>query len=186
MMKLRLCLLMICTLWCVHTSGQTYDRQVLLTKLPVLKSRDTTHFTVFVFLSPECPLCKNYSVVLNGLYQHYAGQVRFVGIVPGKTYSRKVIRKFRRAYHLSFDIYQDPEKAVSNYLAATVTPEVLLLNEGGMALYRGSIDNWVVNLGKKRQAATAHYLDDAIRQGIQQQPVALSYMPPIGCYINDF
>lgn len=185
-MRLRIYLLLLLVGWCFTTTGQTYGREPLITRLPALKSELTASFTVFVFLSPECPLCKNYSVVLNTLADQYKGPVRFVGIVPGKAYSRKEIRKFRQAYHISFAIYPDRDKAVSNYLAATVTPEVLLLNEQGAALYRGSIDNWVVNLGKKRPAATAHYLSDAIEQGIQQRPIGLTYTPSVGCYINDF
>lgn len=185
-MRLRIYLLLLLVVGCFAASGQTYERSSLITRLPALKSELKAGFAVFVFLSPECPLCKNYSVVLNKLAGQYAGQVRFVGIVPGKSYSRKEIRKFRQAYHIPFAIYPDREKAVSNYLAATVTPEVLLLNEQGAALYRGSIDNWVVNLGKKRPAATAHYLIDAIEQGLQQRPIELSYTPPVGCYINDF
>jgi thiol-disulfide isomerase/thioredoxin len=182
----RIYLLLLLVVACFSASAQTYERSSLITRLPALKSEMAGRFTVFVFLSPECPLCKNYSVVLNRLADQYNGSVHFVGIVPGKAYSRKEIRKFRKAYHIPFAIYPDREKSVSNYLAATVTPEVLLLNEQGTALYRGSIDNWVVNLGKKRPAATAHYLRDAIEQGLQQQPVLLSYTPPIGCYINDF
>lgn len=185
-MLIRLCLWLLCAGGCLSATGQTYERTTLVTKMPALKNEVAGGFTVFVFLSPECPLCKNYSVVLKQLSHQYAGQVRFVGIVPGKAYSPKDIRRFRKHYAIPFAIHRDHDRAVSIYLAATVTPEVLLINNAGTALYRGAIDNWVVNLGKKRPAATEHYLTDAIQQSLQQQSVVVSYAPPVGCLINDF
>ncbi|MBO9730663.1 MAG: redoxin domain-containing protein [Chitinophaga sp.] len=185
-MLLRLCLWLLCAGGCLSAMGQTYERTTLLTKMPALKKEVTGGFTVFVFLSPECPLCKNYSVVLKQLSEQYAGQVRFAGIVPGKAYSMKDIRRFRKHYAIPFAIYRDRDRVVSTYLEATVTPEVLLINNTGIALYRGAIDNWVVNLGKKRPAATEHYLAAAIQQSLQQQPVVLSRTTPVGCLINDF
>jgi thiol-disulfide isomerase/thioredoxin len=40
---------------------------------------------VYVFISPECPLCQNYTKTLNAFHQTYASkQIALVAIVPGK------------------------------------------------------------------------------------------------------
>src|SRR6476646_8584481 len=50
------------------------------THLPVFSKK----LLVFVFLSPECPLSKNYSLKLSEIKKRYDKQVNFVGIIPGK------------------------------------------------------------------------------------------------------
>ena len=44
-------------------------------------------YKLFIFLSPECPLCQQASAGLNKLFEQYNNKVAFYGIVPGKTYS---------------------------------------------------------------------------------------------------
>lgn len=171
-------------------TGRQYNPRLIQDFIPSLNissaKADKSHLYVFVFLSPECPLCKNYGPVLNELYERYTSQVIFTGIVPGKSYSKKVIREYQKDYGIKFPVYADRDKRISTYLAATVTPEVVLLDLQGKLLYRGSIDNWATSLGKKRRIASIHYLDDAISQSIQGLVVETSYIVPVGCFINDF
>jgi thiol-disulfide isomerase/thioredoxin len=154
--------------------------------LAVLPKEKRAHLYVYVMLSPDCPLCKNYGPVLQSMKERYASQVAFAGVVPGKTYSRKVIADYQKDYGISFPVYADRDKRISKQLEATITPEVVLLNEQGKLLYRGSVDNWATSLGKKRSAASKHYLDDAITQSIAGQPVTTSYVAPLGCFIDDY
>lgn len=139
--------------------------------------------TAFVFLSPECPLCKNYMLTLNDLVKKYP-QVIIIGIVPGKSYTLQDIKQFADDYKAGFDIYLDQSKALTKVLKAKVTPETIVIDQKGNVRYRGLIDNWQAKLGVKRKVITEHYLDDALAQ-INQTSYKYMETAPVGCLIND-
>jgi hypothetical protein len=149
-------------------------------------SLDSATLNVFVFLSPECPLCKNYSLVLNRLTKKFSKEVAFYGIVPGRTYSKEDVQQFINEYTISFPVWIDLQKALSSYLKATVTPEVVMLTKTGQLVYRGAIDDWVQALGQKKAKAQKHYLEDAISRRLQKKEVPVKQTTPIGCLINEF
>ena len=139
--------------------------------------------TAFVFLSPECPLCKNYMLVLNNLVKAYP-QVNIVGIIPGKSYTAKVIKEFGIEYQAQFNLYLDQDKALTKLLLAKTTPETVLLDQLGNIRYRGLIDNWQATLGVKRKVITDHYLENALKK-ITSKNYTYTETNPIGCRIND-
>jgi thiol-disulfide isomerase/thioredoxin len=147
---------------------------------------DDTHLQVVVFLSPECPLCRNYTLTLNQLQKQYGDQVRFTGIVPGKAYTASDVQAFMDKYKITWPILIDTGKAVSAALQAKVTPEAYLLRGKKNIYYHGSIDNWIKELGGVTAHATAFYLRDAIDAILADKPVPLAYNKPVGCLINDY
>ena len=112
--------------------------------------------------------------------------MNFIGIIPGTAYAKKEIHAYSDRYKISFDLLVDKQKKLSQYLEASVTPEVLLIEQNGNLVYRGAIDDWVVNLGKKKLKAEHEYLRTAIQQYLYHQPVLVQRTTPKGCYINDF
>jgi len=139
--------------------------------------------TAFVFISPECPLCRNYMLVLNDLCKKYP-QVNIIGIVPGKSYTLEDIKQFAENYNAGFDIYLDKDKTFTKILNAKVTPETVVIDQNGNVRYRGLIDNWQAKLGVKRKVITDHYLDDALH-GINTETYKYVETTPLGCLIND-
>lgn len=139
--------------------------------------------TAFIFISPECPLCKNYMLTLNELAKKYP-QVNIVGVVPGKSYTTQEIKQFSDSYKAVFDIYLDKNKALTKVLKAKVTPETIVIDEKGNMRYKGLIDNWQAKLGVKRKVITEHYLDDALNQ-INMPSYKYMETAPLGCLIND-
>ena len=59
-----------------------------------------------------------------------------------------------------------------------------LLNEKEQVLYHGAIDNWYYALGKNRLEISEHYLDDAVAQALNQQPIIRPFVKPVGCFIE--
>jgi thiol-disulfide isomerase/thioredoxin len=198
-MRLRLLLyfsfLLICGL---HAAGQDFlqnnyfsPSEIAQAKLTAVgKKRKEIFFSsplsVFVLLSPECPLCKNYSTVLNKINGQFSGDLSVYGIVPGKAYSAKEISKFIKDYKINFPVYVDSKKELTTYIEGTVTPEVILMNQQGEVIYRGAIDDWVSDLGKKKLVVSNEYLKTAIKQYLQNQTVSIKSVEPIGCLINEF
>ena len=103
---------------------------------------------LFVFLSPECPLCKNYTAVLNKISRDFSvDSFVIIGIVSGKAYSPEEVNSFKKEYSVDFQLFIDKAKKLTNYLEATITPEVVLMSDKGRLIYRGAIDDWVTDLG---------------------------------------
>lgn len=145
---------------------------------------NASRLNVFVMLSPECPLCKNYVRVVNQLHNRNP-KVKFYGIIPGKAYTAETIAHFGKEYKAEFPLLIDPEKKLSKYLKATVTPESVLIDNTGEIKYRGLIDNWAVSLGQQRQVTTEHYLANAIQSIKDNNEIIRPYTRPVGCKIND-
>lgn len=145
-----------------------------------------TRPAVYVFLSPECPLCKRYTRELRQLRSDYGSRIFIVGIISGSAYSPEEVKKYQQDYNLNFPLYIDRKKELTNYMGATVTPEVVFLNTSGGTIYRGAIDNWVEELGRPRIKADKLYLENAIRNHSANIPVTIKRSTPKGCLINDF
>lgn len=144
------------------------------------------NLNLIIFLSPECPLSVNYTLALNEIKSNFGSRLSMVGIISGKTYSLKDVKKFSKDYKLLFALLIDREMNVSRQVKATVTPEVLLYNEFGEIKYRGAIDDWAVSLGKKKQKASNLYLHNAIQQSLLGEEITLKKTNPVGCLINDY
>lgn len=146
---------------------------------------DEKPLSLFLFLSPECPLCQNYTLTINGLQQKF-NQLNVYGIIPGNAYTVEDAVNFQNKYHTRFKILIDSKLKFTHYLKATITPQAILLDSKGNLLYTGAIDDWVQGLGKKRTRATRNYVQDAIEQTLQQTPVKVQKMKAFGCKINDY
>jgi thiol-disulfide isomerase/thioredoxin len=140
---------------------------------------------VIVFLSPECPLCKNYSVKLANIKTKYEEQVEFIGIIPG-TFDENKITEFQKNYLSSWELFSDKYLRLTHYLEGKVTPEVLVINsKDGRLIYKGAIDDWLVSLGKPRTHPSNFYLDTALYNFLNNKH-AIAFTKPVGCLINDF
>ena len=157
--------------------GAAKDKRIDVTTKPL---------SLFVFLSPECPLCQNYAVILRQLREKFGDQLNCFGIIPGNAYTTKELLAFENKYRTRFQLMVDDKQHLTNYLDASVTPQAILVNDKGMLVYSGAIDDWVVGLGKKRNVAGIHYVQDAIEQSLQHLPVTVSKTKVFGCKINDY
>lgn len=137
------------------------------------------------FLSPECPLCQNYSVTIDRIQGKFNDDgIAFYGIVSGEYYSESDIKGFLLRYKLDLPILLDPEFKLAEYYGATTTPEVVLIGEGGEGLYQGAIDNWAISLGQKRLTITEHYLEDALSAHLQGEEINPKKTKAVGCFIE--
>jgi thiol-disulfide isomerase/thioredoxin len=138
----------------------------------------------YLFLSTECPLCKNYAPVLEKLQLKYP-DIQFYGIISGVTFSKSEVAAFTKDYGITFPVLMDPAKHISTNMKATVTPEVILTDKDGKEYYRGLIDDWVVGLGKTRRVTSKKYLEQAINS-LEAGGKPLTATTPIGCLISNF
>lgn len=147
---------------------------------------DHKRLSLFIFLSPECPICQNYTKTLKELQQQFKQDVQLFAIVPGKAYSVADINEFEKKYQTGFKYLIDTKQHLTKYLGAYVTPQAILLNSKFQLMYTGAIDDWAVAPGNKRLYASQHYLADAIKQTLKSTPVVVAKTKAVGCRINDY
>lgn len=141
--------------------------------------------TVFIFISPECPLCQSYTLTINKLLTSYQNDsIRFIGIVPGMDFSAEEIVAFKRKYKTDLLLLRDPLNKLTHALKATITPEVFMVNQQQQVIYQGRIDNWAYEVGRKRTVITEHDLRDAIEAFKRHQPINKRKTKAIGCFIE--
>ncbi|MCB9170296.1 MAG: redoxin family protein [Flavobacteriales bacterium] len=139
--------------------------------------------TLFFVLAPDCPLCLNYAPYLAS-FPDRAGDVRAVGIFPSRFMDRDSVRLFAKAHHIRMPLLMDPDCMFVGLLGARVTPEVFLMTDAGDLVYHGAIDNWATRPGRKRVAASAHYLTDALSAFAQNRPPPRRDVKAVGCFIE--
>jgi peroxiredoxin len=141
--------------------------------------------TVFIFLSPECPLCQSYSLTLNNLNKQYSNKgVQMIGVIPGQDFSEAEVNTYKRKYKISFPIYYDRQLRLTKYFNANITPQAFVVDKNEKLRYNGRIDNWAYELGKKRSVITEHDLKDALSALILNKPIQINQTKAIGCFIE--
>lgn len=141
--------------------------------------------TVLLFISPDCPLSQKYTLPIRELKNKYKkDNVLFLGIVPGIHHADSSIKKFASEYHLEIPLLLDETYDLTHNLQATITPEVFVIDINGKTFYSGCIDNWFVELGKKREVVTEKYLDKALSAIVNNHEVSPKRTKAIGCFIE--
>ena len=140
---------------------------------------------VLFFLSPECPLCIDYAETFRRFNREWENKdVGFYGIFPTEHFTKDEIKRYRKRFDLEFPLLLDPENRLTEALEASTTPEVILIDNKGGILYRGSIDNWAYSVGRKKIEPDKHYLLDALQSWERKEAIALTATEPVGCLIE--
>ena len=141
--------------------------------------------SVFVFLSPDCPLCRSYVPVLDSLQKKFSSDsIGFYGVFPGTLYSDEEILNFFVSQRLEMPYFVDDGMVMTSFLKATVTPEVFIVDRNGMVEYGGRIDDRVVELGKKKTLINSHELADALLAICSGKKITISKTEATGCLIE--
>ena len=141
--------------------------------------------TVIVFLLSDCPASQSYTLTLNKLSKKYnTNKISFVGVFPGRYSTDDELKKFKRDYKITFPLLKDPDMILAKNLNAKAGPSCFLINDNGITVYKGRIDDWLYAVGKKRQIVTENNLEDAIKSVINNKPIKISETIPIGCILE--
>lgn len=139
---------------------------------------------VVVFIAPDCPLCKNYTKDLKKMINTYGKEIEIYGVVPGKFYTTHEVDSFLNYYNLPLQVIYDPNFKLVKELSATITPEAYLIDENNKIRYQGLLDNWLGELGRRRQVITEYYLNDAIKSYLNGEEIKVKKTKAIGCFIE--
>lgn len=141
--------------------------------------------TVFITLSPDCPLCQKYSLSFRELDSTFSHEnIAFIGIFPGEYYSLEEMKNYVYEYEIPFECVLDPQMLFTKRLGAEVTPEVFVFSPDERLVYSGAIDNWAVTVRKHRQVVNEFYLRDAVQSILNETIVKTKRVEPVGCLIQ--
>ncbi len=133
-----------------------------------------------IFVSTRCPVSNAYNERMAALAKEYGSRgVQFIGINANRNEPAQEVSQHAREKGLNFLIVKDPGNRMADYLGASVTPEVYLLDANWVLRYHGRIDDSQEPSGIRSQDARAAL--DAVLTG---QPVANSRTKAFGCTIK--
>lgn len=141
---------------------------------------------VFLFVRTDCPITNRYAPELERIGQEFRNRgVRFWLIYPDATESAAAIENHIAQYHFPGEPLRDPRHSLIELAHATVAPEAAVFDSAGKLMYHGRIDDRYVEIGKARQTAQVHDLENAIAAVLAGKPVAQSETRAVGCSLAD-
>jgi len=142
-------------------------------------------YTVYIFLSEDCPICRYYVHDINDLYKQFESEeIRIIGVFPNFSSKPEKIESFKTDYKLKIPTRTDYFKKISKKLGASKTPEVIILDNSNTIIYKGRIDNAYADLGKRRRVVTDHNLNDILLKLQKGLQVPYTELETVGCFIN--
>lgn len=138
--------------------------------------------TVFVFLSSECPISRQYVPELNRLANAAkSNKIGFFGVLSDPGATRKQAVRFADEFQIAFPLLFDASRELADLFAPRNVPEAFLVDAGGTVRYRGRIDDLYSDIDKKRSQPTRHDLLEAMTALAARLPIAMPQTVPVGC-----
>jgi hypothetical protein len=136
------------------------------------------------FIATDCPISNRYVPELTRLCREYQPRgVRCFTIYP-EAADAGAVKRHRQEYGIDAAIpaILDRDHRLVAAVGPRVTPEAALYSAAGR-LYRGRIDNWYIDVGRSRRAATQPDLRLALDATLAGRPIAQPETEAIGCVI---
>jgi hypothetical protein len=146
-----------------------------------LSQRDSKA-TVLFFLLPDCPISNAYAPEIRRICTTYAAKKVAAFIVHADPdVSAADAKKHAKDYSLSCPVLLDPAHVLVERTGVTVAPEVAVIAPDGKVVYRGRIDDWYVDYGKRRAEPTQRDLRNALDAILKGKPVPRATTKALGC-----
>ena len=139
---------------------------------------------VLAFLGTECPLAKLYGPRLASISKKYADKgVTILGVNSNRHDSITEISAYARIHKIDFPILKDLDNRIADQVAATRTPEVLILDEKRVVRYHGRIDDQY-GVGYIRDEPQKPFVTNAIDDLLASRAVKTPTTEIVGCFIG--
>jgi predicted neuraminidase len=124
--------------------------------------------TGVVFLSARCDVTAQAIGQINRIHQKFRlRDALFVGICSNSEETGDELRTFGQRSGIIFPLYRDPERKAARRFAASVTPELFLLDRAGKLVFHGGLGD-----DSSRQAA-----ETAIGKLLRNEPIEATSVP---------
>jgi len=144
----------------------------------------TKKASVLFFISPFCPTSNNFLPEMNAIVKEYGDRVafHFVEVEPGLQLA-DVLRHIEIS-GMTAPVLIDEGLKLAKQVAATTTPEAILLGPGAQKLYQGRINDFYLTPTRKQRQPTTRELRDALDAVLAGKAVANASVPAAGCKIS--
>lgn len=141
---------------------------------------------VLLFVRTDCPITNRYAPELQRLGKEFAHRdVQFWLVYVDPSETPAAIKSHIEEYGFPGKPVRDPEHLLAKRAHATVAPEAAVFDTTGKLQYHGRIDDRYVDIGRSRQQADVHDLENAISAVLAGKPVANPQTRAIGCSLAD-
>lgn len=135
--------------------------------------------TVVIFLSAQCPVVKAYNQRINEISDEYKAKgINFIGINSNATESPDWVRS-HAVENYKFSVLIDKNNILADKLGASVTPEAYYVDQNGILLYHGAIDN-----DRSATNITENYLKNGLDLFLSGQRPLKTTARAFGCGIK--
>ncbi len=134
---------------------------------------------LLIFWSGSCAHCVRYDDFFNRFSARYPA-LAFAAIASRINETHEQMISAVRDRGLSFPILRDEGARIARMWFSQQTPRCYLLDPGGRLLYRGAIDNFKL----PADPGYLEYLEPAIAQFLNGEPIARADTPSFGCAIE--
>ncbi|MEM9479985.1 MAG: redoxin domain-containing protein [Verrucomicrobiota bacterium] len=140
--------------------------------------------TVLIFTATDCPVANYFQPTIRRLHEAFAEKgVVFFQVYPDRDTDQESAKDHAKDYEITTTQVLDPSQSLAKRAGATKTPEAVVFNADGKAVYRGRIDDTYADLGKKRPKPKSHDLNDAIKVALSGKSSELVETEAVGCFI---
>lgn len=149
-------------------------------KAHALSDYTSSKAIVLMFISIQCPVSNGYNERMVQLYNNYSSKgITFLGINANKAESVEDIKDHAKEHGFTFTVLKDKNNVVADKLAASVTPEIFVLDSKFNVLYHGRIDD-----SRRISDVKTKDLQWALDAILAGKPVAVQETKAFGCSIK--
>jgi len=142
-------------------------------------------YSVYVFVAEKCPISIYMVKPLQEVFQKYGNDVDFYTVFPLKNSTNKTAQQFLEKYNLTdFKIKLDNYQGFARKLGATITPEVIVLDDNGEIVFRGRISDAYKAPGKMKHGVRKNELIAVLDKLTNGEVVPEPWAHAVGCYIT--
>lgn len=134
------------------------------------------------FWSATCPFVVRYEPRIQFLAKEYASrEVVVLGIASNVTETKDQIKTVAKERGVNYPILIDPGNKIADAFGAITTPHVYLVNQEGILVYEGSVDDqgW-----KEDASVTKEYVREAIEAILSGKAVPTPTTKTFGCSVK--
>jgi peroxiredoxin len=147
---------------------------------------------VLEWFNPECPFVKaahTKGSLVGAAKKHTAGGVIWLAInsgAPGKQGAgAEKSRAGKASFALEHPILVDESGAVGTLYGAERTPHLYVIDQKGVLVYRGAVDNSPDGVGESpSDGKLTSYVDEAVGAVLANKPVAVAETKAYGCSVK--
>jgi hypothetical protein len=140
--------------------------------------------SVLLFVMTDCPIANGYAPELNRIMAEYTPKgIAFYLVYVDPGIRPEAVRQHVRDYGYRCTALLDPQHSLARWAGATVTPEAAVVGAHQAILYRGRIDDRVIDFGKVRHRPNRQDLRVTLDAILRGEPIPVARTAGIGCFI---